>query len=134
MYRIKDKIGESVNVFRKKRRDKVIFARLRIGHTYITHSYLLKHEVTPWCAGCHEPYTVEHFMIKCIDTLHVIQDKYFSVNNMQTLFCAASPYIITEYVKKIGLYYEIHLICIFNLKVLTTDNSLLISIKQYYYT
>ena len=74
-------------------------------------------------------YTVEHFMIKYIDTLH-IRDTYLSVNNMQTLFCDVSPDIVIEYVKEIGMYYEISFIC--NLTLLTTDNRLLISIKQYY--
>ena len=106
LYQIKNKLGESANVFRNKRRDEVILAIIIIGHTYITHSYLLRHEDEPWCVGCHEPFTVEHFMIKCIDTLP-IRDKYFSVNNMQTLFCDVSPDIIIEYVKEIGLYYEI---------------------------
>ena len=57
LYQIKNKIGESANVFRNKRRHEVILARFRIGHTYINHSYLLKHEDKPWCVGCHLPYT-----------------------------------------------------------------------------
>ena len=40
LYQIKNKIGESANVFRNKRRDEVILARLRIGHTYIYNPFL----------------------------------------------------------------------------------------------
>ena len=39
---------------------KYILARLRIGHTYITHSYISKREKAPWCDVCHELCTVEH--------------------------------------------------------------------------
>lgn len=106
LYPIKNKIGESANVCRNIRREEVILARLRIGHTYITHSYLLKREDQPWCVGCDEFYTVEHFMIKCIDTSH-IREQYFSVNSMKNLFSDVNPDCIIEYVKEIGLYYKI---------------------------
>jgi ribonuclease HI len=50
---------------RKVRKDEVILARLRIGHTHSTHSYLLKDEPPPFCTGCQSKWTVEHFMMKC---------------------------------------------------------------------
>ena len=38
-------------------RVEVILARLRMGHTYITNSHLLKRDDQPWCVGCDEFYT-----------------------------------------------------------------------------
>ena len=39
------------------RREEIILARLRIGHTRITHSYLLKQEEQSYCIGCDVPFT-----------------------------------------------------------------------------
>lgn len=39
--------------------------RLRIGHTQITHGYLLKREHQPLCEHCNEPVTVNHLICEC---------------------------------------------------------------------
>ena len=40
-------LGEWLPGLRTNRREEIILARLRIGHSYITHSYLLKGEEEP---------------------------------------------------------------------------------------
>ena len=35
------------------RREEIVITRARIGHTYFTHSYLLKGEDMRWCIPCH---------------------------------------------------------------------------------
>ena len=47
------------------RRDVVITHRLRIGHTRLTHSYLLSGSDQPECSTCHCPLTVKHIVIEC---------------------------------------------------------------------
>ena len=44
LFEIKPVIGQSQPVVRNVRQEEVVLARLRIGHTRITHSYLLKRE------------------------------------------------------------------------------------------
>ena len=44
---------------------KVVLARLRLGHTRVTHSYLLQGEEQPQCVGCDAPLTVRHFLLEC---------------------------------------------------------------------
>ena len=44
-------IGQSQPVVRNVREEEVVIARLRIGHTRITHSFLLKREEQPYCFG-----------------------------------------------------------------------------------
>ena len=44
----------------------IILARLRIGHTYVTHSYVLKGEETK-CIPSNEPLTVKHILVDCVD-------------------------------------------------------------------
>ena len=40
-------------------------ARLRIGHTYLTHVYLLKGETYPECPQCKVRVTVKHILGEC---------------------------------------------------------------------
>ena len=58
---IKPTIGEYQSVVRNIRREEVVLARLRLGHTRVTHSYLLQGEEHPQCVGCDAPFTVRHF-------------------------------------------------------------------------
>ena len=72
---IKPTIGEYQSVVRNIRKE-VVLARLRLGHTRVTHSYLLLGEEQPQCVGCDAPFTVRHFLrINC-----------FHVHNMKELF------------------------------------------------
>ena len=62
---IKPTIGEYQSVVRNIRREEVVLARLRLGHTRVTHSYLLQGEELPQCVGCDAPFTVPHFLLEC---------------------------------------------------------------------
>ena len=45
-------IGEQPSVYRSVRRDEVVLSRLKLGHSYLTHSYLLKGEPPTECVTC----------------------------------------------------------------------------------
>jgi len=47
------------------RYDSVLINRLRIGHTRLTNSHLLKGESQPVCEACHFPLTVKHILVDC---------------------------------------------------------------------
>ena len=64
---IKPTIGEHQSVVRNIRKEEVVLARLRLGHTRVTHSYLLLGEEQPQCVGCDAPFTVRHFLLECGD-------------------------------------------------------------------
>ena len=51
--------------------------RCRIGHTRLTHSYLLTNEQPPFCISCNEPFTVKHFLITCTE-FNYIRNRYFT--------------------------------------------------------
>ena len=78
-------IGQSQPVVRNVGQEEVVLARLRIGHTRITHSYLLKREEPPYCFGCDALFTVHHFLPECGDFSH-IRNKYFHVDTIKLLF------------------------------------------------
>jgi hypothetical protein len=85
------------------RRDEILIHRLRLGHTYLTHSYLLKGKDPPECIPCHCRLTVEHLLIECVDYA-VIRRKYYSVTTICDLFNVVNPRAIVDFIKEIGLY------------------------------
>lgn len=61
---IKPRIGR----YRTEKRNRLIevtFCRLRIGHTYGTHSYLLNGTLRPQCARCGQVLSVLHVLAEC---------------------------------------------------------------------
>ena len=56
LHPVKPSLGEWQPNYRINRKEEVTLARLRIGHTFITHSFLLKGEDWPLCIPCQEPF------------------------------------------------------------------------------
>ena len=107
LHSIQPKLGEWPPGYKiNTRRDEVVITRLRIGHTHLTHSYLLKREDQPFCFACDEPLTVQHIMINCID-LQLTRDRFYRVGNMRELFAKLKIDDIISFLKEAGLYYKI---------------------------
>ena len=83
-------------------KDEVTLARFRIGHTFITHSFLLKGEDWPLCIPCHEPFSVKHFLLDCTD-FNIIRSRFFRVNSLNELLDTVEPMKIFSFLKKIGI-------------------------------
>ncbi|GFN82096.1 tick transposon [Plakobranchus ocellatus] len=49
------------------RKQETVMCRLRVGHTWLTQSYLLKNEEQPFCYACDSLYTVRHISLECPD-------------------------------------------------------------------
>ena len=91
----------------QNRKEESVLTRLHIGHSYTTHSFLLKKdEERPMCIPCDEPWTVEHFLVKCWD-FYDIRRKHYSVENFKVLFRDVPPDKIFNFLKEIGLFYKI---------------------------
>ena len=54
----------------------VILCRLRIGHTRLTHGFLMNRDPQPFCEDCLVPLTVKYFMIEC-PSLSDKRDQHF---------------------------------------------------------
>ena len=91
---------------RDRRREQLLLCRLRLGHTYTTHRYLLAGEDPPVCISCQENLTVEHILIHCAEYFHV-RYQCFDVNNLGELFRTVSPNIIIQFIQRAGLFYFI---------------------------
>ena len=58
------------------RKWEVILCRLRIGHTRVTHGYLMSGENEPYCDDCLVPKTVKHLLVEC-PSLRELRYRYF---------------------------------------------------------
>ena len=88
------------------RRKEIILVRLRIGHTKLTHSYLLKREEQPYCIGCDIPFTFRHFLIDCAD-FDRERRSLFQVNNLKDLLKDVCVENILSFLKHINLFNKI---------------------------
>ncbi|GFO13721.1 RNA-directed DNA polymerase from mobile element jockey [Plakobranchus ocellatus] len=80
--------------------------RLRVGHTWLTQSYLLKNEDQPFCYACDSLYTVQHILIECPD-FQDTRKKYFSITDLYRLFREVDLSRIVGYLKDLGVYGKI---------------------------
>ena len=62
---IRDTILPWPSSFNPSRRVEIILCRLRIGHTHLTHSFMLKGVSAPECAHCDGLLSVEHILVHC---------------------------------------------------------------------
>lgn len=62
---IKERCEKWDTSYRDNRRDEVVLARLRIGHTRLTHSYLFDKMDKPICDTCLAPITISHIIVNC---------------------------------------------------------------------
>jgi len=88
------------------RYDSVLINRLRIGHTRLKNSYLLKGERHPVYEACHSPLTVKHFLVDCT-RYRAAHQRYFGVATLKDVFENVASRNIIAYVKDIGFYNRI---------------------------
>ena len=106
LFSIKPGLGEWLPGLRTNRREEIILARLRIGHSHITHSYLLKGEEEPQCVPCNAPLTIKHILVDCVD-LATTRQRFFDVDSLTTLFDTVKVESIFDFLKEIHLYKKI---------------------------
>ena len=106
LHSIVSNLSEKISHCRTNRREETVLCRLHIGHTYYTHSYLLKGEDRPYCYACDEPDTVEHILISCADLIETRQ-KYYTAESMKVLFRDVPPDNIFAFLRDINMFGKI---------------------------
>ena len=81
------------------RREQSVLARIRIGHTHLTHCFLLKREDPPQCIACDCQLTVKHILFDCVD--------FIESSTFKELFEKVPPDSILSYLHEIGLFYRL---------------------------
>ncbi|GFO44013.1 ribonuclease hi [Plakobranchus ocellatus] len=87
------------------RKQETVMCRLRVGHTWLTQSYLLK-MCNSLFAAYDSLYSFRHSLIECPD-FQVTRRKYFSITDLYRLFREVNPPRIVGYLKELGVYRNI---------------------------
>ena len=106
LHAIEPNIIKKSYIPRLSRKEDVVMTRLRMGHTRLTHSYLLQREEQPVCIGCNEPLTVKHILVDCVDFSQT-RNMFFRVNNLKQVFQDVPVDNIMLFLKMIRLYNKI---------------------------
>ena len=67
LHEIHPRIGLFISANQDNRRKETVLARLRLGHTLITHAHILDREPPPMCTHCtpHTRKTLKHILLEC---------------------------------------------------------------------
>lgn len=103
LHEIHPSIGEWHHSNRKSRREETTLARLRIGHSHLTHAYLLRGEQAPECDLCGQQLTIKHILVEC-QQLAAIRRNHYSVGSLQELFQSRDPQSIIAFLKQTDLF------------------------------
>ena len=106
LFQIQPTLGEWRPASRKSRREQVVISRLRIGHTRLTHSFILKQEPQPQCLTCQTICSVKHILIEC-RTFAVNRKRFFKVNNLTDQFENVKIDDILSFLRETELYQKI---------------------------
>ena len=106
LHTINPTIGCTWMLGQMSRHDQRVFTRVRIGHTYTTHGFLLRREDPPMCLSCLEHLTVGHLLVGCPD-YDVIRRRFYSVGSLRELFDKVSPFQIISFLKQADIYADI---------------------------
>ena len=91
-------------LFCNARKEETVLNRLHIGHSYLTHSYVLRQEEAPVCVACNAISTVKHILLECADLK--TGKKYFEERALYSLFRNVIPVIIFDFLREIGVFYK----------------------------
>ena len=85
---------------------RVLLNRLRIGHTRLTHSFLLSGDDLPECGSCQCPLTVKHILVECVD-LKDVRNKHFVASFIKDLFNNIESHKIINFIKETCFYKQL---------------------------
>ena len=88
---------------RTNRKEETVMARLHIGHSFLTHSFLLRGEEPPMCIGCDKRLTIEHILLTCSDFIE-IRESHFTAKSLRMLFKDISPEKIFIFLKEVNIF------------------------------
>jgi len=88
------------------RHDSVLLNRLRIGHTRLTHSFLLSGDDLPECGTCQCPLTVKHILVECVD-LRDVRNKHFVASSIKDLLDNIEAHKNIDFIKETRFYKQL---------------------------
>ena len=78
-------VGKTPGSYDQNRKEQVVLTRCRIGHSKLTHSYLLNNEERLECIPCNFNGSLRHVLIVCVDVADIRQT-FYNANSLSNLF------------------------------------------------
>jgi hypothetical protein len=78
-------VGKIPCSYGQNRREQVVFPIFRIGHSRLTHSYLLNNEERSECVPCNSNYSLKHVLLDSVDVSD-IRRTFYNVSSIFVLF------------------------------------------------
>ena len=103
LHAILPRLDETLPSFCKSRKEQSVLSRLRIGHTFLTHGFILRREDPPFCFACDEVITVEHILLKCADLIET-RESFYNVRSLYELFRTVPCALVCEFLREIGIF------------------------------
>ena len=91
LHSVKPVLGDWQSSYRRCRKDEVVMCRARIGHTHLTHSYILKKDPPPQCEHCQCILTVRHILVECNHFARERKDIAYLVEEMWWNYLDSTP-------------------------------------------
>ena len=86
------------------RREEVVIHRIRIGHTRLTHGFLMENKPIPNCPFCDNiPISIRHILLEC-DDLTNIRTRFYAATDLEELFDSHSLHAILDFLREINIY------------------------------
>ena len=105
-HEILPKLPDKLLSFCNTRKENTVLNRLHIGHSYLTHSFILRKEEAPVCVACDAVITVKHILVEYADLLE-IGKKNFEERSLYSIFQNVIPEVIFDFLREIGVFYKI---------------------------
>ena len=87
-----------------ERREEVVIHRLRIGHTRLTHGFLMENRPDPICNFCHNDIlTVRHLLLEC-NRLNNIRSNFYDADDLEDLFDRYPFKPILDFLREIRVF------------------------------
>ena len=99
-------VGKCIHINLASRRHAVIINQLKIGHSRLTHSYLLSEEDQPTCTKCDTVLTVKHILLDCPE-LRDVRLKYFTASSLKVIFESVDNHNIIGFIKDAHFYHQL---------------------------
>ena len=102
---IRKTIDHWMSGYNGNRRVEVILTRLRIGHTRVTHKFLLGGGNAPVCAQCDTQMSVEHILVRCPNFDHFRRHHHLNDKEIDEILGEEVDIpALTGFLKSIGIY------------------------------
>ena len=90
----------------QNRKEETVLTRLHIGHSYMTHGWLLRKEDPPWCDVCKCVLSIEHIMTNCV-AFTQSRERFLCSNDLKFIYRHVSTGQLFGFLRDINLFHKI---------------------------